>query len=78
VSSFSARREPVRCMSRSRMAMPTERTEAILAGLVAALEFFDCVPRELWWDIGRTAMSWHPQDSAGAPARAPIGDIGVQ
>ncbi len=32
------------------MAMPTERTEAILAGLVQAFGFFDCVPRELWWD----------------------------
>ena len=36
--------------ARFAMAMPTERTEAILAGLVAAFEFFACVPRELWWD----------------------------
>jgi transposase len=31
-------------------AMPTERTEAILAGMVAAFEFFGYVPREVWWD----------------------------
>ena len=39
------------------MAMPTERTEAILAGLVAALEFFDCVPRQLWWDNPKTVAA---------------------
>ena len=32
------------------IALPTERTEAILHGLVAAFEFFGCVPRDLWWD----------------------------
>ena len=32
------------------MAMPFERTEAILEGLVAAFEFFGAVPKELWWD----------------------------
>jgi transposase len=32
------------------MAMPTERTEAILTGMVAAFEFFGCVAREVWWD----------------------------
>jgi transposase len=32
------------------IALPTERTEAILHGLVQAFEFFRCVPRELWWD----------------------------
>jgi len=32
------------------VALPTERTEAVLEGLVQALEFFGCVPRELWWD----------------------------
>jgi transposase len=32
------------------IALPTERTEAVLHGLVHAFEFFDCVPRELWWD----------------------------
>lgn len=32
------------------LAVPTERTEAILHGLVEAFVFFDCVPRELWWD----------------------------
>jgi transposase len=32
------------------IALPTERVEAILHGLVAAWEFFDAAPRELWWD----------------------------
>jgi transposase len=32
------------------IALPTQRTEAILHGLVEAFTFFDCVPRELWWD----------------------------
>lgn len=36
------------------IAMPTERTEAVLHGLVAAFEFFGCVPRELWWDNPKT------------------------
>jgi transposase len=32
------------------LALPTERTEAILHGLVEAFAFFGCVPNELWWD----------------------------
>jgi transposase len=32
------------------LALPTERTEAILHGLVEAFAFFDAVPDELWWD----------------------------
>lgn len=32
------------------VALPTERTEAILHGLVEAFAFFGCVPAELWWD----------------------------
>ena len=36
------------------MAMPFERTEAILEGLVAAFEFFGAVPKELWWDNPKT------------------------
>src|SRR5262249_29704048 len=32
------------------LALPTERTEAMLHGLVEAFAFFGCVPRELWWD----------------------------
>ena len=38
-------------------AMPTERTEAILAGMVAAFEFFGHVPREVWWDNPKTVVS---------------------
>jgi transposase len=32
------------------LALPTERTEAVLHGLVEAFAFFGCVPQELWWD----------------------------
>jgi transposase len=32
------------------LALPTERTEAILHGLAEAFTFFGCVPQELWWD----------------------------
>jgi len=34
--------------------LPTERTEAVLHGLVEAFTFFGCVPRELWWDNPKT------------------------
>lgn len=36
------------------LALPSERTEAILHGLVEAFAFFGCVPRELWWDNPKT------------------------
>lgn len=39
------------------MAMPTERIEAILSGMVAGLEFFNCVSREVWWDNPRTVAT---------------------
>lgn len=32
------------------IALPNERWESILLGMVVALEFFGSVPRELWWD----------------------------
>jgi transposase len=32
------------------MALPFERTEAILEGMVKAFDFFGCVPKEVWWD----------------------------
>jgi transposase len=32
------------------IALPTQRTEAILHCLAQAFTFFECVPRELWWD----------------------------
>lgn len=38
------------------LALPTERTEAILAGMVAGLTFFGCVPREVWWDNPKTVV----------------------
>jgi len=34
--------------------LPTERMEAVLAGMVAAFEFFGCVAREAWWDNPKT------------------------
>lgn len=34
--------------------LPSEKTEAILHGTVAAVRFFDCVPRELRWDNPKT------------------------
>ena len=37
-------------------AMPSERTEAILAGMVAAFEFFGCVARAVWWDNPKTVV----------------------
>ena len=38
------------------MALPTERLECILTGLVQAFEFFGCVARELWWDNPKTIV----------------------
>jgi len=32
------------------IALPSQRTEAILEGMSRAFEFFTCVPREVWWD----------------------------
>ena len=37
--------------------IPFERTEAILEGMVAAFEFFGCVPKEVWWDNPRTVAT---------------------
>jgi transposase len=39
------------------LALPFERTEAILAGMVAAFEFFRSVPKEVWWDNPRTVAT---------------------
>ena len=39
------------------MALPFERTEAILEGMVAAFEFFGAVPKEVWWDNPRTVAT---------------------
>jgi transposase len=36
------------------IALPTERAEAVLHGLVEAFNFIGCVPRELWWDNPKT------------------------
>lgn len=39
------------------ISLPTERIEAILAGMVAAFEFFGCVAHEGWWDNPRTVAT---------------------
>lgn len=39
------------------IALPNEKTESILYGLVCALEFFGCVPLELWWDNPATVAT---------------------
>jgi len=39
------------------LALPTERTEAILHGLVEAFTFFGCVPHEVWWDNPTTVVA---------------------
>jgi transposase len=39
------------------LAMPSERLEAILAGMVAGFTFFGCVPREVWWDNPKTVVT---------------------
>jgi transposase len=39
------------------IALPFERTEAILEGLVAAFEFHAAVPKEVWWDNPRTVAT---------------------
>ena len=37
--------------------LPSERTEAVLHGMVQALEFFEASPREVWWDNPRTVAT---------------------
>jgi transposase len=39
------------------ISLPTERIEAILTGMVAAFEFFQCVAREGWWDNPRSVAT---------------------
>jgi transposase len=36
------------------IALPSERTEAILHGMVRAFTFFGCISREVWWDNPKT------------------------
>ncbi len=39
------------------IALPFERTEAILEGMVAAFEFYNAVPKEVWWDNPKTVAT---------------------
>jgi transposase len=56
------------------LALPTERTEAILHGLVEAFAFFGCVPRELWWDNPTTVAIavWRGRQRALHPRYAAL------
>lgn len=48
------------------IALPTQRTEAILEGMVQGFEFFGCIPREVWWDNPKTVT---PQLLSGRERR---------
>ncbi|MBA3483358.1 MAG: transposase [Pirellulales bacterium] len=39
------------------IALPSEKSEAILYGTVEALAFFGCASRELWWDNPKTVAT---------------------
>src|SRR5271168_405791 len=39
------------------LALPFERTEAILEGMVATFEFFGAVAKEVWWDNPKTVAT---------------------
>jgi len=39
------------------VALPSEQTEAILAGMVQGFAFFGCVPWEVWWDNPTTVAT---------------------
>jgi len=39
------------------MALPTEKIESVLTGMVNAFEFFGCVAREVWWDNPKTVVT---------------------
>ena len=39
------------------LALPFERTEAVLEGMIAAFEFFGAVPKEVWWDNPKTVAT---------------------
>jgi len=38
-------------------APPTQRTLAVLEGMAQAFEFFEAVPKELWWDDPKTVAT---------------------
>jgi transposase len=39
------------------VALPFERTEAVLEGMVRAFEFYGYVPKEVWWDNPKTVAT---------------------
>jgi transposase len=36
------------------VALPNQRSESVLSGMVSAFDFFGCLAREVWWDNPRT------------------------
>jgi transposase len=56
------------------IALPTERTEAVLHGLAEAFAFFGCVPAELWWDNPKTVALavWRGRDRQLHPRYAAL------
>src|SRR5690606_26266898 len=36
------------------VALPSQRTEAVLHGMTLAFDAFGCVPKEVWWDNPKT------------------------
>ena len=51
------------------LALPFERTEAILHGLVAAFEFFGAVAKEVWWDNPKTVATTILQGASAGSIR---------
>ena len=52
------------------LALPFERTEAIIEGRVAAFESFGSVPREVWWDDPKTVATFILQGRGSLRVRA--------
>ncbi|MFH0764855.1 MAG: hypothetical protein V2A61_00385 [Calditrichota bacterium] len=51
------------------IALPTERIEAILTGMSSAFTFFNCVPREVWWDNPKTVVNTNVQSNVSFDCR---------
>jgi len=45
------------------IAFPTQRTEAILEGMVRGFEYFGCVPREVRWPNASIVAAARPSES---------------
>ncbi|MFH1107887.1 MAG: hypothetical protein V1790_01625, partial [Planctomycetota bacterium] len=60
------------------LATPTERTEAILGGMVEAFDFFGCAPHEVWWDSAHRRKPSMPIGSFNTPSVWPNGMSGMR